>query len=58
MIEKIKKIPFGVKIAILFLLAVFVWLCVALPWVGIGLAVFIGVLAAISRIMGYFQSGY
>jgi hypothetical protein len=57
-IEKIKKIPLGVKIAMLFLLAMFVWLCVALPWAGIGLAISIGVLAAISRIMGYFQSGY
>ena len=58
MIEKIKQLPLGVKIAILFLLAMFVWLLVALPKVGIGLAVFIGILAAISRIMGYLQSGY
>jgi hypothetical protein len=58
MIEKIKQTPLGVKIAILFLLAMFVWLCVALPKVGVGLAVFIGILAAISRIMGYLQSGY
>ena len=58
MIEKIKQIPIGVKIAIVFLLAMFVWLLVALPKVGIGLAVFIGILAAISRIMGYLQSGY
>jgi hypothetical protein len=58
MIEKIKKIPLGVKIAMLFLLAMFVWLLIALPKVGIGVAVVIGVAAAISRIMGYLQSGY
>jgi hypothetical protein len=51
--ELIKSLPSGVKIATVFLLAVYALMCFMVPMVGIGLGVGIGTMLAIARIIHY-----
>jgi hypothetical protein len=51
--ELIKSLPSGVKVAAVFLLAVYALMCFMVPMVGIGLGVGIGTMLAIARIIHY-----
>jgi len=53
----IKDTPWGVIVAIVFLIAVYVTLCVMAPWVGLGLGGAIGTYLSISRIGHYLTHG-
>lgn len=57
MIEKIKSMPGGVKVASVFLLAVYVAMCITVPIMGVGIAVGLGTILAIMRISHYLQWG-
>lgn len=53
--DKLKKIPWGVKVAAVFLLLVYVAMCFVVPWVGMGLTVGLGTILSIMRLAHYFQ---
>lgn len=54
MIEKFKKMPWSVKLAIGFLLAIYVLMCVTAPPVAAGLTVMALTFWAIDRVLTYF----
>jgi hypothetical protein len=53
MIEQIKSMPWGVKVAAVFLLAVYVAMCFIVPMVGLVLTVIIGTILSILRVVHY-----
>jgi len=55
MIEQIKSMPWGVKVAVAFLLTLYVTLCVVAPvfWLCVGLAV--GAYFAVLRVVHYLK---
>ena len=55
--EQFKSMPWGVKVAVVFLLAVYVAMTIMVPMVGLGLAVGIGTILSIMRVAHYFQYG-
>lgn len=55
--ERIKSMPWGVKVAALFLLTVYVTMCIMAPMVGLGLFVGVGIFLAIARVVHYLQFG-
>lgn len=55
--ERIKSLPSGVKVAALFLLAVYAAMCFMVPMVGLLVSVSIGTILAILRIMHYLDHG-
>lgn len=55
--EQFKSMPWGVKVAVVFLLAVYVAMTIMVPTVGLGLAVGIGTILSIMRVAHYFQYG-
>ena len=55
--EQIKLIPWGVKVASAFLLAVYVAMCIMVPMIGLGLGVGIGTILAIMRVAHYLHFG-
>ena len=57
MIELIKDTPWGVTVAIVFLIAVYVTLCVMAPWVGLSLGAGIGTYLSILRVGHYLTHG-
>ena len=57
MIKQIKSMPWGVWVAAVFLLAVYVLMWVMMPIVGSALTVGIGTILAIARVAHYFQFG-
>ena len=57
MIKEIKSMPWGVKVAAVFLLAVYVAMCVMVPMIGLGLGVGIGTILAAMRIFHYLHFG-
>jgi hypothetical protein len=57
MIKLIKSMPWGVKVASVFLLAVYVLMCMMAPMVGLGLGVGIGTILAILRVLHYLSHG-
>jgi hypothetical protein len=57
MIELIEDTPWGVVVAIVFLLAMFVTLCFVVPWVGLSLGAGIGTFLSILRVMHYLNHG-
>jgi hypothetical protein len=57
MIKLIKSMPWGVKVALVFLLAVYVLMCIMVPWIGLGLGVGVGTILSILRVAHYFQFG-
>jgi hypothetical protein len=56
-IKELKELPSGVKVAALFLLAVYVAMCFMVPIIGLGLGASIGTFLAILRIMHYLNHG-
>jgi hypothetical protein len=57
MFEKIKTMPLSVKLAILFLISVYITMCVLVPPVGLALGITAPSLWSIFRIMTYFVDG-
>jgi hypothetical protein len=57
MIERIKSMPWGVKVSALFLLAVYVAMCVMVPMIGLILALIIGTWLSMLRIFHYLSVG-
>ena len=57
MIKQIKSMPWGVKVAVVFLIAVYVAMCFMVPMIGLGLGVGLGTILAIMRVAHYFQFG-
>jgi len=57
LIELIKDTPWGVIVAIVFLLAMFVTLCVMAPWVALGLGAVVGTFLSILRVLHYLNWG-
>ena len=57
MIEKLKKMPPGVKVAVLFLIACFVALCYMSPVVALALGLGAGVACSFIRISHYLENG-
>ena len=57
MIKQIKSMPWGVKVAAVFLLAVYVLMCVMVPMVGIALGIGIGTILSIIRVAHYLHFG-
>jgi hypothetical protein len=55
--ERFKDIPWGVKVAAVFLLAVYALMCIMVPWIGLGLGVGVGTILSILRVAHYFQFG-
>jgi hypothetical protein len=55
--EHIKSMPWDVKGAIVFLLAVYVLMCFMAPWVWLGLTVGIGTILSIARVIHYLSHG-
>jgi len=55
--QLIKDTPWGVMVAIVFLLVVYVTLCVMAPWVGLGLGAVIGTILSILRVGHYLTYG-
>jgi hypothetical protein len=55
--EKIKSMPWGVKVAAVFLLAVYVAMCFMVPMIGLGLGIGIGTILAIMRVAHYLHFG-
>jgi hypothetical protein len=53
----IKDTPWGVWVAIVFLLAVWVTMCFMVPMIGLGLGVGIGTILAIARVVHYLNYG-
>jgi hypothetical protein len=57
MIEHIKNMPWGVKVAAVFLLAVYVLMWVMMPIIGSALTVGIGTILSIARVIHYLNHG-
>jgi hypothetical protein len=57
LIELIKDTPWGVIVAIVFLLAMFVTLCFMVPWMALVLGAVIGTFLAILRVLHYLNWG-
>jgi hypothetical protein len=57
MFEKIKTMPLSVKLAILFLISVYISMCVLAPPMGLALGISTVSLWSIFRIMTYFFDG-
>jgi hypothetical protein len=55
--EQIKNMPWGVKVAIVFLLGVYVLMCFVAPWAWLGLTFGIGTILSIARVIHYFSHG-
>jgi hypothetical protein len=55
--ERFKDIPWGVWVAAVFLLAVYVLMCLMAPMVGLGLGVGIGTILSILRVVHYLNYG-
>ena len=55
--ERIKDIPWGVWVAAVFLLAVWVLMWVMMPIVGSALTVGIGTILSIARVLHYLSHG-
>jgi uncharacterized membrane protein YGL010W len=55
--ERFKDIPWGVKVAAVFLLAVWVLMCFMAPIVGLALTVGIGTILSIARVLHYLSHG-
>ena len=55
--EQIKSMPWGVKVAAVFLLAVYVLMCFMAPIVGLALTVGIGTILSIARVIHYLNHG-
>jgi uncharacterized membrane protein YGL010W len=55
--ERIKDMPWGVKVAAVFLLAVYVLMCFMAPIVGLALTVGIGTILSIARVIHYLNHG-
>jgi hypothetical protein len=55
--ERFKDIPWGVWVAAVFLLAVYVLMWVMMPIVGSALTVGIGTILAIARVLHYLSHG-
>ena len=55
--ERIKDIPWGVWVAAVFLLAVWVLMCFMAPMVGLALTVGIGTILSIGRVLHYLSHG-
>jgi hypothetical protein len=54
---RFKDIPWGVMVAAVFLLAVYVLMCFMAPMVGLGLGVGIGTILSIVRVVHYLNYG-
>jgi preprotein translocase subunit SecD len=54
---RFKDIPWGVWVAAVFLLAVYVLMCSMAPIVGFALTVGIGTILSIARVVHYLQCG-
>jgi Na+/melibiose symporter-like transporter len=52
-----KDVPWGVWVAAVFLLAVWVLMCFMAPMVGLSLTVGIGTILSIARILHYLSNG-
>ena len=52
--EQIKSMPWSVKVAVLFLLTVYITMCVMVPGFGIVISVIIGIVLSVLRIFHYF----
>jgi hypothetical protein len=52
-----KDVPWDVKVAAVFLLAVYVLMCLMAPMVGLGLGVGIGTILSILRVVHYLNYG-
>jgi hypothetical protein len=55
MIKQIKSMPWGVTVAIVFLLAVYVLMCIMAPIVGFASTVGLGTILSIARVAHYLQ---
>ena len=55
--ERFKDVPWGVWVAAVFLLAVYVLMCFMAPIVGLALTVCIGTILAVIRIAHYLSYG-
>jgi hypothetical protein len=55
--QLIKSMPWGVWVALVFLLAVYVLMCFMAPMVGLGLGVGIGTILSILRVLHYLNYG-
>ncbi len=55
--ERFKDIPWDVKVAAVFLLAVYVLMCMMAPMVGFALTVGIGTILSIARVFHYLIHG-
>lgn len=54
---RFKDVPWGVYVAAVFLLAVYVLMCMMAPMVGLGLGVGIGTILSILRVLHYLNYG-
>jgi hypothetical protein len=52
-----KDIPWGVRVAAVFLLVVYVLMCFMVPMIGLGLGVGIGTILSIARVLHYLSHG-
>ena len=57
MIEHIKNMPWGVKVAVVFLLAVYMLMWMMMPIIGSALTVGIGTILSIARVVHYLNHG-
>jgi hypothetical protein len=55
--ERIKSMPEGVRVAIVFLIAVYVAMCFMAPIVGLALGIGLGTILAIIRVAHYLHFG-
>ena len=53
----IKDTPWGVMVAVVFLMAVWVLMCITAPIVGLALTVGIGTILSIARVIHYLSTG-
>jgi hypothetical protein len=56
-IKELKELPLGVKVASVFLLAVYAAMCFMVPMVGLWVSVSIGTILAILRIIHWLNYG-
>ncbi len=57
MTTRFKDVPWGVYVAAVFLLAVYVLMCMMAPMVGLALTVGIGTILSILRVLHYLNYG-
>ena len=55
--EQIKSMPWDVKVAIVFLLGIYVLMCVMAPIIWLSLTAGIGTILSIARVVHYLQYG-